>query len=104
MVQVLLFVVRHFLIVESPEKSALYHRTAAQRLFMRPLTTYALPNVSYANYSTTYRQTWSALNDSLPYNVHLLTFDQWTSKVFLVRVEHYFELNEDATLFTSSSI
>jgi hypothetical protein len=26
-----------------------------------------------------------------------LTFDQLSSKVFLVRIEHYFELNEDAT-------
>jgi lysosomal alpha-mannosidase len=37
------------------------------------------------------------LSEQLPSNVHLLTFDQWTSKIYLVRVEHYFELNEDAT-------
>jgi lysosomal alpha-mannosidase len=86
---------RHFLIVEPPESSALYHRPAAQSLFMSPISTYALPNVPYANYSNNYRQTWSALTESLPYNVHLLTFDQWTSKVFLLRIEHYFELNED---------
>jgi len=88
---------KHFLIVESPESSALYHRPAAQRLFMSPLITYALPNVSYTDYSNNYRQTWSALTQPLPYNVHLLTFDQLSSKVFLVRIEHYFELNEDAT-------
>jgi lysosomal alpha-mannosidase len=85
----------HHLVLESPESSALYHRSTAQRLFMSPISTYALPNVSYADYSNNYRQTWSALTDSLPYNVHLLTFDQWSSKVFLVRIEHYFELNED---------
>jgi lysosomal alpha-mannosidase len=86
----------HHLIFEPPESSARYHRSAAQHLFMSPISTYALPNVSYTNYSTSYRQTWSALTDSLPYNVHLLTFDQWTSKVSLIRIEHYFELNEDA--------
>ncbi|CAF1285170.1 unnamed protein product [Adineta steineri] len=91
---------KHFLIVERPEFSALYHRIAAQRLFMNPLKTYALPNMSYVNYSINYRQTWSALNGSqpLPTNIHLLTFDQLTSKVFLIRLEHFFELKEDANL------
>ncbi len=88
---------RHYLILESPETSALYHRPTAQQVYLAPLHTYALPNVSYADYSNNYRQTWSALSESLPYNVHLLTIDQWTSKVFLVRIEHYFELNEDET-------
>ena len=88
---------QHFLIIESPESSALYHRSAAQHLYMGPLSTYALPKLSYDNYCKYYRQTWSALNDSMPYNVHLLTLDQWASKLFLVRIEHYFELNEDDT-------
>jgi lysosomal alpha-mannosidase len=42
-----------------------------------------------------YRQSWSALSDLMPMNVHLLTFDQLDLKQYLVRVEHYFELNED---------
>jgi len=97
---------KHFLIVESPEFSALHHRIAAQNLFMSPLKTYALPNMSYATYSNSYHQTWSALTGSqpLPTNIHLLTFDQLTSKVFLIRIEHYFELNEDATLSKSVEI
>ena len=50
---------------------------------------------SFSDYSTAYRQTWSALTDQLPLNVHLLTLDQTGPKDFLVRVEHYFELFED---------
>lgn len=88
---------KHYLVVEPPECSARHHRRVAQEIFMSPLTTYALPSLSYDDYSKYFRQTWSAVNDSLPYNVHLLTLDQWTAKVFLVRVEHYFEKNEDAT-------
>jgi hypothetical protein len=42
-----------------------------------------------------YRQSWSALSDAMPLNIHLLTFDQLAPKQYLVRVEHYFELNED---------
>ncbi len=86
---------KHFLILEPPANSALVHRVGAQQLFMQPVATYALPTTSYANYSSTYRQTWSALSDSMPLNVHLLTFDQSSPKQFLIRVENYFELNED---------
>ena len=35
------------------------------------------------------------LSDTMPLNVYLLTFDQLGPKEYLVRVEHYFELNED---------
>jgi lysosomal alpha-mannosidase len=63
---------------------------------MHTLSTYALPQLSYADYSNKYRQTWSALSNAMPVNVHLLTFDQLESKQYLVRVEHFFELNEDA--------
>ncbi|CAF3180606.1 unnamed protein product [Rotaria sp. Silwood2] len=87
---------KHILLVERPEDSARLHRVDGQQLFMHPLATYSLPNTpSYANYSNIYRQSWSALSDTMPLNVHLLTFDQLASKQYLVRVEHYFELNED---------
>ncbi len=88
---------KHFLIVEPPTSSALYHRVASQQLFMYPLATYALPNLSYDDYAATYRQTWSALTNDLPLNVHLLTLDQLDTKQYLIRLEHYFELNEDVT-------
>ena len=68
----------HFLIIEPLESSALYHRSIAQHLFMSPISTYALPNISYINYSNSYRQTWSALTEPLPFNIHLLTLNQLT--------------------------
>lgn len=88
---------RHILLLETPATSAFYHRIASQRFYMHPLATFALPHSSYMNYSATYRQTWSALNDTLPLNVHLLTFDQINATVYIIRVEHFFELNEDQT-------
>lgn len=87
---------RHLLIVEQPSSSALVHRVTAQRLYMHPFATFGLTQQTYANYSANFRQTWSGLNDTLPLNVHLLTFDQLDAKHFLIRIEHYFELNEDA--------
>ena len=96
---------KHYLLVESPATSARVHRVEAQQLYMYPLATYSLPNTSsYSDYSTRYRQTWSALIDTMPLNVHLLTFDQLAPKQYLVRIEHYFELNEDETYSQSVMI
>ena len=88
---------RHFLIAEPPASSALFHRVGFQHLYTHSPATVALPQSTYANYSAAYRQTWTALADALPLNVHLLTLDQTGAKDYLVRVEHFFELNEDDT-------
>ena len=86
---------RHLLIVEQPQFSALVHRLRSQEFFMHPLPTFSLPQSTYTNYSADYRQKWSAVLDPLPLNVHLLTLDQQGPKDYLIRVEHYFELDED---------
>lgn len=88
---------RHSLVVQPPETSAQYHRVAAQQMFMHPLAFYSIPTESYNDYTTHFRQTWSALAAPLPVNVHLLTLDQIDAKNYIVRLEHFFELNEDAT-------
>ena len=86
---------KHLLIIDTPDNSAFFHRINAQQLFMQPIPTFSLTNLSYANYSASYRQTWSALVDPIPHNLHLLTLDQLAPKQYLVRVEHYFEMYED---------
>ena len=88
---------KHVLILESPENSAAKHRVAAQNMYMHPLATYSLTSMNYIEYASNYRLSWSAVNESLPVNVHLLTMDQLSQNEYLVRVEHYFEANEDAT-------
>ena len=88
---------KHILILQSPSLSARYHRVLSQQLYMHPLATYSLTQQSYDQYSAAYRLTASALTDTLPLNVHLLTLDQLGAKDFLVRLEHYFELFEDDT-------
>lgn len=86
---------KHYLFLERPQSSAFYHRVRSQELYMHPLATYSLVKTSYSNYSNSFHQTWSAINRSLPLNVHLLTFDQLNANDYLIRIEHYFELNED---------
>ena len=87
---------KHLLIIEKPSHSAIVHRTSAQQLYMQPIYTFALTNLSYSNYSTNYQQAWSAITDIVPQNLHLLTLDQLSEKQYLVRIEHFFELGEDA--------
>ncbi|CAF3690205.1 unnamed protein product [Rotaria sp. Silwood1] len=86
---------KHLVIIDTPNNSAVIHRTNAQQFYMHPISTFALTNMSYTDYSANYWQTWSALVDTMPYNLHLLTLDPLNSKQYLVRVEHYFELHED---------
>jgi lysosomal alpha-mannosidase len=86
---------RHVLVLQPPESSALIHRVTSQQLYMSPLPTYSLTQQTYDNYSAANRLTWSALIGTLPLNAHLLTLDQLGPKNYLVRLEHYFELNED---------
>ena len=95
---------RHQLIIESPESSALLHRVSSQQMYMNPLATYSLTQQTYEDYSAAYRLTWSALSDTLPLNVHLLTLDQLGPKNYLVRVENYFEMNEDDTYSKAATI
>ena len=87
---------KHLSTIDSPSMSARLHRINAQQLFMQPMMTFTLTNLSYNNYSTMYRQSWSSLlNSTIPSNLHLLTLDQLTSNQYLIRLEHFFELNED---------
>ncbi|CAF1250824.1 unnamed protein product [Rotaria sp. Silwood1] len=86
---------KHLVIIDTPNNSAVIHRTNAQQFYMHPISTFALTNMSYTDYSANYWQTWSALVDTMPYNLHLLTLDPLNAKQYLVRVEHYFELHED---------
>jgi lysosomal alpha-mannosidase len=95
---------KHVVIVETPSDSAILHRVNAQQLYMHPIATFALTNVSYNTYSARYHQTWSALADTMPLNIHLLTFEQLETDQYLIRIEHFFEQNEDATFSKSVQV
>ena len=95
---------KHVLIIETPNNSARVHRVNAQQLYMSPILTFSLTNVSYETYIDHVRQTWSALNDTMPANIHLLTFDQLEPDQYLLRLEHFFEYNEDEIFSKPTSI
>ena len=86
---------RHLLLLDTPSSSAVNHRILSQEFFMKPLATFALTSMSYDEYSSNFHQWWSSIANDLPANVHLLTLDQLNNKEFLVRLEHFFERDED---------
>jgi len=85
---------KHWLLIDSIKESAKKHRDFAQRAFLEPLVTfsnYESESDYYSNYVTTY----SGLMNALPPNVHLLTLEQWKDNRYLLRLEHFYQLDDD---------
>jgi hypothetical protein len=66
---------KHLIFIDTPNNSAMVHRTTAQQFYMQHIPSFSLTNVSYTNYSTNYRQAWPALVDRMARNLHLLTLN-----------------------------
>ncbi|XP_066143340.1 lysosomal alpha-mannosidase-like [Euwallacea fornicatus] len=47
---------------------------------------------------------YSALKESLPKNVHLLTLEPWTGSTYIIRLEHILEKNEDSALSSEVTV
>ena len=94
---------RHLLLVESIGKSAAKHRELGQQMFMEPLVTFTT-NVSEADYRAKYQTQFTGLTVALPKNVHLLTLEQWSNDRLLLRLEHFYQKNEDAELSKPATV
>lgn len=81
---------RHRVLLNKIKESAKKHRPLAQQMFMEPI-------ISFTKGDDKTIDEYSAINQ-LPPNVHLLTLEQWTKDTFLLRLEHFFQNNEDTTL------
>lgn len=65
---------------------------------MAPVLSF-VPDVSdYETYKRSHLTKYSALINPLPEQIHLLTLERWMEGHFLLRLEHYFQTNEDAEL------
>ncbi|KAI2808070.1 carbohydrate binding [Blomia tropicalis] len=89
---------RHLVQFSDIKTAASKHRPKAQQLFMAPVLSF-VPDVSdYETYKRSHLTKYSALINPLPEQIHLLTLERWMEGHFLLRLEHYFQTNEDAEL------
>jgi len=70
------------------------HRDMGNKLFMQPIVTFS-KYTSEDDYRKMYNVQYSALNQMLPENVHILTFMPWDNGTLLVRFEHFYGSSDD---------
>lgn len=85
---------RHRVFLSPVEQAAQMHRTLAQSMYMAPVLAFA--PVKLPDYLQCCRTTYSALAAPLPPNVHLLTLEQWNNETVLLRLEHFYEIKDNA--------
>jgi len=95
---------KHYLILESIESSAALHRDMAERLYMGPTVTFAPLVQTPPQYIQEFNTKLSGLKRWLPDNVHLLTLERWSKDSYLLRLEHFYEKNEDAVRSKPASV
>jgi lysosomal alpha-mannosidase len=70
------------------------HRDLGISMYLEPqvfFTTYS----DVADYVSKYQTQWSGLKNPLPANVHLMTLEEWKDDTILIRLEHFYDSNDD---------
>ena len=97
-----------YLLFNTTGNSAKLHRSLAHAINTQPILTFGLPQNDAHYDQIKLLSGISALSGSLPDNVHLLTlmqdFDSDIDNALIVRLEHYYELNEDAILSQPATV
>ncbi|CAG2104129.1 unnamed protein product [Medioppia subpectinata] len=89
---------KHFIFFKPINESSKLFRDLDQRLFMSPLITFSPLTQTQAEYRNKYKTSYSALNQELPQNVHLLTLEKWTQNELLLRLEHFYQKEDNNEL------
>ncbi|KAH7727968.1 AMAN-1 protein [Aphelenchoides avenae] len=89
---------RHWLLLNSPPDSAArQHRTLAFELFHEPVLGFTSIE-SIDDYRSKFRTEFTALTETLPAHIHVLTLKVLEPGVVLLRLEHIFQNGEDKML------
>lgn len=87
---------RHHVILSDIRPSVQKMRTMSKQLALPPLTMFrALTDPGINHLDRPERFDFSGLHRKLPVNIHLLSFERWDDNKLLIRLEHFFEVNED---------
>src|SRR5699024_8802987 len=76
--------------------AASHHRSQAQQLLMEPVLGFY--RFAGDRIPSGYLTHYTSLGHRLPDNVHLLTLEQWNHGQYLLRLEHFYQNQEDAKL------
>lgn len=95
---------KSILYLDTIDDSARFHRSMGERLFMAPVASFAKLTMNPSEYAKSFRTSWSGLKRELPANVHLLTLEEFGDDSYLIRLEHFYEKNEDATLSKDATV
>ncbi|GAB1602915.1 lysosomal alpha-mannosidase-like [Argonauta hians] len=85
---------KHYLYLDTKLKSTNFHRQKAVSVFLHPVLAFSELQMSNQEWKSKFKTEWSALKQSLPINVNILTLQQWGKNTLLIRLEHFFEKNE----------
>jgi len=89
---------KHYLFFKPISESHKIHRDFSQRLFLEPIVSFAKYTSTEAEFRTKHVTSYSALNKPLPENVHLLTLENWKKNQLLIRLEHFYESEDNNDL------
>ncbi|OQV16536.1 Lysosomal alpha-mannosidase [Hypsibius exemplaris] len=90
----------HHLIFTNIAKSPRRHRLASHDLYWHPalLLLPVSSTTSQADLNRITQSAYSGLSVDLPVNIHILSIEQWKGSSLIVRLEHFFEKDEDPVL------
>ena len=98
---------RHLLLLSPVDAAAAEHRPLSQQLYLEPVIAF-LPKYNLHTYQHHYRTVFSGIHQRggghLPANVHVLTLEQWRPKSVLLRLEHFYQENEDSVLSKPATV
>lgn len=92
---------KHVLVLKNVQESVRHMRVMSKSINLKPIMTFRnrmvhhqVPSRSPVN-SVVDRNQFVGLNRKLPMNINLLTVEPWDDDRILLRLEHFFEVNED---------
>ena len=89
---------KHWIVFDSIKNSGSIQRTLGEQMLLRPTMAFHRNSNPVPDYLSSYNTMYSAVSRELSPNVRLLTLQYLEDSTVLLRLEHQFEVGEDATL------
>jgi len=95
---------KHWLLFSNPQKAAQLHRQYALEMFYQPIATFAELPGTFDDYKSKFNTILSGMKSPVPQNVNFLTVAQWQATSVLLRLEHFYQKDEDAELSRPATV